>query len=215
MAGSKYHYVYRSYEPLGRSYIGKRTCLCFPENDTDYMGSYSEEDFFPTQKEILAICESSEHALEVEIFFHEFYDVAKNPSFANKAKQTSKFFNAEGVPKTRQHKEKISAALRGTSKSQSHRLNLSLSKRGKTASESCRLAQIAAVKGKPKSEEHKRKLAEASRGRKLGKESKEKMAKKRSENNTGRSWWVNVAGHTKFQIDCPGPEWQKGRKWKG
>lgn len=213
MAGSKHHYVYRSYEPLGRSYIGKRTCCCLPEDDTEYMGSYSDADFSPTQKEILAICESSEHALEVEIFFHEFYDVARNPLFANKAKQTSKYFNTEGVPKSEPHKEKIREALSGLPKSQSHRLNLSQSKRGKPASEACRLAQIAAVKGKPKSAEHRRKIAEANRGKKLGEGSRKKMAQRRAENNLGRSWWVNQEGETKFQLDSPGPEWKKGRKW--
>jgi hypothetical protein len=177
------------------------------------MGSYSDADFSPTQKEILAICESSEHALEVEIFFHEFYDVARNPLFANKAKQTSKYFNTEGVPKSEPHKEKIREALSGLPKSQSHRLNLSQSKRGKPASEACRLAQIAAVKGKPKSAEHRRKIAEANRGKKLGEGSRKKMAQRRAENNLGRSWWVNQEGETKFQLDSPGPEWKKGRKW--
>lgn len=215
MAGSKHHYVYRSYEPLGRSYIGKRSCLCLPEEDTQYLGSYSDPDFFPTQKEILAVCESSEHALQVEIFFHEFYDVACSPMFANKAKQTSKFFNTEGVPKSEEHRQKIQNSLSGLSKSENHRLNLSLAKRGKPASEACRLAQIEAVRGKPKSAEHKRKIAEANLGKKMSEESKKKMAEKRTENNLGRSWWVNAAGETKFQRESPGPEWQKGRQWKG
>lgn len=215
MAGPKYHYVYRSYEPLGRSYIGKRTCTCLPEEDKEYLGSFSDSDFSPTQKEILALCESSEHALEVEIFFHEFYDVARNPMFANKAKQTSKFFNTEGVPKSERHRQRIKGSLLGLPKTESHRLNLSLAKRGKPASEACRLAQVAAVRGKPKSDDHKRKIAEANMGRKKSEESKKKMAQKRSENNLGRSWWVNVEGIAMFQHDSPGPGWQKGRKWKG
>lgn len=215
MAGSKHHYVYRSYEPLGRSYIGKRSCLCLPEEDTQYLGSYSDPDFFPTQKEILAICESSEHALQVEIFFHEFYDVGRNPMFANKAKQTSKYFNAEGVPKSDQHKQRIKSSLLGLPKSESHRLNLSLAKQGKPVSEACRLAQMAAVKGKPKSSDHRRKIAEGNTGRKMGEESKKKMAKKRTENNIGRSWWINDKGITMFRHEKPGPGWQKGRKWKG
>jgi hypothetical protein len=213
MAGSKHHYVYRSYEPLGRSYIGKRSCLCPPEEDVNYLGSYSDSDFYPTQKEILAICESSEHALGVEIFFHEFYDVARNPMFANKAKQTSKFFNTEGVPKSEQHRQKIKDSLQGIPKTETHRRSLSLAKQGKPASEACRLAQIEAVKGKPKSAEHRRKIAQATTGRKMGEESKKKMALKRSENNLGRSWWVNEAGNTMFQHESPGPDWQKGRKW--
>lgn len=232
MAGPKYHYVYRSYEPLGRSYIGKRSCLCLPEEDVQYLGSYSDQDFFPTQKEILAICDSSEHALQVEIFFHEFYDVARNPAFANRAKQTSTGFSTEGVtlsPEVREkiskagkgrtlsqnHKLKISLKNRGRKKSFSARLKMSIAKRGKPASEACRLAQIAAVTGKPKSAEHRRKIAEANLGKKMSTSSREKMALKRTENNLGRSWWINAQGVTMFQHKKPGPEWQKGRKWTG
>ena len=232
MAGSKHHYVYRSYEPLGRSYIGQRTCLCLPEEDTKYFGSYTDRTFFPSQKEILAVCESSEQALQIEMFFHELYDVARNPMFANRAKQTSTGFSTEGVSpsletrkkqsiatkgrkKPKQHGEKISRALKGVAKTKEHREKLSEVKRGKPASEACRLAQIAAVKGKPKSEEHRRKIAEGNRGGKRGPETKKKMAAKRTENNLGRSWWSNQRGETMFRHNSPGPEWQKGRKWKG
>lgn len=213
MAGSKHHYVYRSYEPLGRSYIGKRSCLCLPEEDTQYMGSYSDPDFFPTQKEILAICESSEHALTVEIFFHEFYDVVKSPMFANRAKQTSVYFNTEGLPKTEQHRDKIREALKGKPKSEDHCKKVSAAKKGNPASEACRLAQIAAVKGKPKSAAHRRKIALAVTGQTKSAEAKAKMAQKRTENNLGRSWWVNLAGEVKFQHQQPGPDWIKGRKY--
>ena len=211
---SKHHYVYRSYEPLGRSYIGKRTCLCLPEEDTNYFGSYSDSEFHPTQKEILAVCDSSEHALEVEIFFHWFYDVACNKSFANKAKQTSKYFNVEGVPKSEEHKRKISEANKSVPFSEGHRSALSRAKRGKPVSESCRLSQIAAVRGKPKSEEHRRKIAEANTGNTQGSEARKVMSQKRTENNLGRSWWVNEQGGTMFCHECPGPEWQRGRKIK-
>jgi hypothetical protein len=214
-AGSKYHYVYRSYEPLGRSYIGKRTCFCLPEEDTNYFGSYSDPDFYPTQKEILAICETSGDALEVEIFFHWFYDVACNNSFANKAKQTSKYFNVEGVPKSEEHRKKISESNKGVPFTEEHCLAISEAKRGRPVSESCRLAQIAAVSGRPKSKEHRRKIAEANTGKKMAEEARKKMSAKRRKNNMGRGWWVNFKGETMFQHECPGPEWQKGRKWRG
>lgn len=213
-AGSKHHYVYRSYEPLGRSYIGKRTCLCLPEEDINYFGSYSDSEFHPTQKEILAVCDSSEHALEVEIFFHWFYDVACNKSFANKAKQTSKYFNVEGVPKSEEHKRKISEANKGVPFTEGHRSALSEAKRGKPVSEACRLAQIKSVRGVPKTESHRRKIAEAVTGQTKSPEARLKMAVKRSENNTGRSWWVNPEGETKFQTSSPGSNWVKGRKFK-
>lgn len=230
MAGLKHHYVYRSYEPLGRSYIGKRSCFCLPEEDTQYLGSYSDPDFFPTQKEILAICDSSEHALQVEIFFHEFYDVARNPLFANRAKQTSTGFSTEGITPsletrmklskagkgrvfTPEHKEKISSAHRGREKSPESRIKMSKVKKGRPVSEACRLAQIAATKGKSKSEDHRRKISEANTGRKMGASSRAKMAQKRTENNLGRFWWVNPDGQVMFQHQQPGPEWIKGRKY--
>ena len=28
------------------------------------------------------------------------------------------------------------------------------------------------------------------------------------------TWWVNERGENKRQIDCPGPEWKPGRKWR-
>jgi hypothetical protein len=146
------------------------------------------------------------------MFFHEMYDVARNPLFANKAKQTSTYFNAEGVPKTKEHKLKIQEALRGKPKSKEHRRKCSIAKKGRPASEACRLAQIKAVKGKPKSAEHRRKIREASKGQVKGPEARAKMSKRRTENNLGRCWWVNSDGQTKFQTDCPGPEWRKGRK---
>jgi hypothetical protein len=231
MAGSKHHYVYRSYEPLGKSYIGKRTCLCPPEEDTTYFGSYSDPGFHPTQKEILAVCESSEHALSVEIFFHEFYDVARNPMFANRAKQTSVGFSTEGVspspetrlklsqatkgrPQPKEHSEKISIGLKGKKKSDSHRKKLSLSKKGKPVSENCRAAQLKAVKGIPKTLEHRQKIRIASTGKTQGPEARKKMAQKRTENNLGRSWWVNPEGETKFQKESPGDNWIKGRTYK-
>lgn len=212
MAGSKHHYVYRSYEPLGRSYIGKRTCLCPPEEDVDYLGSYSDPDFYPSQKEILAVCENSEHALSVEMFFHEFYDVARNPMFANRAKQTSKYFNVEGVPKTDDHKSKIKQALTGKEKSAEHCKKLSNAKKGKPVSENCKAAQLKSVKGVPKTDDHRRKIGLAVTGKTQGPEARKKMAQKRAENNLGRSWWVNDQGDTKFQLESPGSEWRKGRK---
>lgn len=204
--------MYRSYEPLGRSYIGKRSCSCLPDEDVKYFGSYSDSSFHPSQKEILAVCDSSEQALHVEMFFHEMYDVARNPLFANRAKQTSTYFDSEGVPKTEEHKLKIQEALTGKSKSEEHRKKLSAAKRGKPASEACRLAQIAAVKGKPKSVEHRRKIGEASKGQVMSPEARSKMAKKRTGNNLGRCWWINLEGQVKFQKDSPGLEWRKGRK---
>jgi hypothetical protein len=88
----KYFYVYYSYEEYGRGYIGSRVCDCLPENDVKYFGSYKDKFFKPNQKIILEVFDNVEKALEAECVLHNFYEVDKNPHFANKAKQTSKKF---------------------------------------------------------------------------------------------------------------------------
>jgi hypothetical protein len=85
----KYHYTYYSYEEFGRGYIGKRSCHCNPEEDVKYFGSYTDKTFKPTQKIILETYDTATEAIADEVKLHDFYDVANNPHFANRAKQTS------------------------------------------------------------------------------------------------------------------------------
>lgn len=92
MEMKKYFYVYYSYEEFGNGYIGKRECKCLPEEDINYFGSFRDKTFKPTQKIILETFDSVEDALEAECVLHDFYEVDKNPHFANKARQTSKKF---------------------------------------------------------------------------------------------------------------------------
>ena len=110
---SKYHYVYHSYEEWGRDYIGVRSCNCLPEEDIKYFGSFHDKAFKPTGKTILFVCETREEVLEIEIELHNFFDVGVNPQFANRAKQTSTKFDTTGVPRTEEHKKKISEAQSG------------------------------------------------------------------------------------------------------
>jgi hypothetical protein len=88
----KHFYVYYSYEEYGRGYIGKRECECLPDEDINYLGSFHDKSFYPTQKIILETFENVEEALEAECVLHDFYEVDKNPHFANRAKQTSTKF---------------------------------------------------------------------------------------------------------------------------
>ena len=110
---SKYHYVYRSFEEWGREYIGVRSCECLPEEDTKYFGSFMDKSFSPTEKTILFVCETRKEAAEIEIKLHDFFDVAVNPKFANRSKQTSTKFDATGVPRTEETKKKMSVAKSG------------------------------------------------------------------------------------------------------
>ena len=98
MNNRKYFYVYYSYEPWGRGYIGKRECECLPEEDVKYFGSYRDKTFKPTEKIILEVFVTAEESAEAEILLHDFYEVDKNPHFANRAKATSTafYFSASG-----------------------------------------------------------------------------------------------------------------------
>ena len=83
----KYFYVYYSYEPWGRGYIGKRECWCLPEEDVKYFGSYTDKTFKPTEKIILEIFDTRKDAYIAEAKLHQYYNVKNNPHFANKANQ--------------------------------------------------------------------------------------------------------------------------------
>jgi len=110
---SKHHYVYRAFEEGGRDYIGRRTCNCLPKEDIGYFGSFKDKTFKPVGKVILFVCETRKEAAEIEIELHDFFDVAVNPQFANKAKATSSRFDTTGVPKTEEQKKKISDKMSG------------------------------------------------------------------------------------------------------
>ena len=90
MSNRKYFYVYYSYEPWGRGYIGKRECWCLPKEDIKYFGSFYDKFFKPTEKIILETFDTVEEAYEAEIILHDFYNVKDNPHFANKSNQNSK-----------------------------------------------------------------------------------------------------------------------------
>jgi len=107
------HYVYHSYEEWGREYIGVRSCDCLPEEDTKYFGSFRDKTFFPTEKTILFVCETRQEASEIEIELHDFFDVAVNPQFANKSKQTSTKFDTAGLPQTEAQKQAQSERMSG------------------------------------------------------------------------------------------------------
>jgi hypothetical protein len=106
------HYVYYSYEEFGRGYIGCRTCEGLPEKDV-YLGSYHDKTFSPTQKIILETFSTREEALQAEVDLHKFYQIDKNPHFANKARQktTGFYYSAKGVVRTEEYKQKMSESM--------------------------------------------------------------------------------------------------------
>jgi hypothetical protein len=82
--------VYYSYEEWGRGYIGYHKChKRTPPAKDGYFGSFRDKTFKPTQKIILGEYVSKEEAIKAEIILHEFYQVDKNPHFANRVNQSS------------------------------------------------------------------------------------------------------------------------------
>ena len=120
----KYHYVYRitNLKPFDerKYYIGVRSSICLPEQDTDYMSSSKslkkiileqpKENF---KKEILTIWKNREEAVAEEIRLHNNFDVGNNRIFYNKAKQTSVSFSFDpsGLKKSKEHRKNLSKAI--------------------------------------------------------------------------------------------------------
>lgn len=133
--------MYYSYEEYGRGYIGKRECECIPEKDVKYFGSYTDKTFKPTQKIILETFDSVEEVLEAECALHNFYEIDKNPHFANRAKQTSKKFyyinpsenmiGKNNPAKRPEVRKKISDSAKKRVLSEETRRKISLSNMGK------------------------------------------------------------------------------------
>lgn len=102
------YYVYRiSNKILNKHYYGKRYTKINPKDDlgVKYFSSSSDKDFINDQKKnpqnyrykIIAIFKDSKSACNIEIKLHEKFDVAKNPNFYNKSKQTSSKFDTSGI----------------------------------------------------------------------------------------------------------------------
>lgn len=166
---SKHFYIYYSYEEFGRGYIGSRGCKCLPEEDLRYYGSFKDKAFKPTQKIILDVYESRKDAYESEILLHEFYDVARNPHFANRCKALTTGFTIEGVP-----------INKGIKKSEEFRKLISESNKRRIVSDETRKKLSENQKGRKHSEETKKKVGAASKGRKPSEETRKLKSKQMS-----------------------------------
>jgi hypothetical protein len=202
----KHFYVYYSYEEYGRGYIGKRECKCLPQEDVNYFGSFHDKTFYPTQKIILETFDSVKKSLEVECALHNFYEVDKNPHFANRAKQTSTgfYFNRTG-----QKHPKISGDNH-SSKREELRKNLSEKRKGDKNPMFGMTGEKNPFFGRKHTKESKDKIGLSSKNRKHTEESKNKLKIR----NINRKWWVNPDGIRKFQQECPGVEWKRGMVYK-
>ena len=115
-----YHYVYRiSNISTNMHYYGKRSSKIHPKEDlgVKYFSSSFDKQFISEQKlnpenfeyTIIAITDTEEEALELEVYLHAFYKVDKNPRFYNKARQLVTSFRTStlGVPVTQKTAEHL------------------------------------------------------------------------------------------------------------
>ena len=175
----KYVYVYYSYEEYGRGYIGKRECKCLPEEDIKYFGSFKDKTFRPTQKIILETFENVEEALEAECALHDFYEVDKNPHFANRAKQTStKFYcclngerNSSKRPEIREKIRQGKLGENNPTKRPEVREKISVAAKNRKASEETRKKMSEMRKGRPS--------PKGMLGKKLTEEQRQKVREKK------------------------------------
>ncbi|CAK0877707.1 unnamed protein product [Prorocentrum cordatum] len=189
------HYTYALRgSQTGRWYIGSRTCppaVSSPEADTSYMGSSSDSQFKQERMHKLILTKHNTRAdvVEAECFFHEFYNVAANREFANRARQTSIGFNRQGAQHNESTKRKISETRQGKLHSEETKQKMSAAKRGKH-SEETKKKMSETQRGKLHSEETKQKISAAMRGDRhplFGKNHSEETKKKMSETRRGKT----------------------------
>ena len=178
-SNKKYHYTYYSYEEWGMGYFGSRSCDCLPEEDVNYFGSFRDKTFKPTQKVILkSDYATRDEAIIDEIILHNFYEVDKNPHFANRAKQTSKKFTTVHMTGEKNH-------FYGKTHSEETRKKISLIHKGKTINEKTKLAVSKRHKGVPLNEEHKEKIKKSLTGLKRTEEQRKRISEaKKGKPNT-------------------------------
>jgi len=176
-----YHYTYLiQHKTENKRYIGVRTSKVPPIEDMDYWGSskHLPENVKDTHaKIVLKEFKTREEALKHEMLLHDLNDVAKNPIFYNKAKQTSTGWDTTGVPipserrerikntlkrkvkegkhLSKEHIEKIRKKLIGREFSEEHRKNLSKAQKKVTQ----KPGYVNPRKGVKLSEETKKKLS--------------------------------------------------------
>ena len=232
------HYVYYSYEEFGRGYIGCRTSDCLPEDD-DYLGSYHDETFSPTNKIVLETFSTREEALQAEIDLHEFYQVDKNPHFANKARQKTtgfyyaeKKFGEENPFYQKQHTEETKSKISQIGKEHKAWVDRRRTYQGKNnpfygkshSKETIELLRERTTEtwknqphpwiGRKHSEETKAKFREKNSGENnpnFGKKQSEETKEKVRLAKVGKKWWSNQM-EEKFCKECPGKGWELGRK---
>jgi hypothetical protein len=100
--------VYRITNTIAKKhYYGKRSSKILPLLDIGirYFSSSRDKEFLKEQKtfperfkyKVVKLCTSSQEAIAYEILLHSKFDVAKNPKFYNRSKQTSTGWDTTGI----------------------------------------------------------------------------------------------------------------------
>lgn len=114
----KYHYVYRITNiKESNHYYGTRTSKSLPCEDLgiNYFSSSKDKDFIQDQKtnpqdykyKIIKTFSTRKEALNLEIKLHNKFDVGVNPSFHNRAKQTSTSWDTTGTKWTMSERGRV------------------------------------------------------------------------------------------------------------
>jgi hypothetical protein len=218
-----FHTVYLSFEDgkVGRDYIGKHSS---EDPYDEYLGSYKDKSFNPTEKIILEYAKTEEGAVEAEIRWQQVFKVAEDPQFANQSYQTSEkfLFNKKGPEHPNFGRSRPDTVARNLSDNPVYRpevtsrrkeINRKIAEGTKKAlsKPEIKIKHIEANRRITQNETYRKE--QSVRMKEVG--SRQDIKEKKSKAISGRRWFVNQFGETKMEYQSPGPEWQNGRKWKG
>ncbi len=221
-----------------KSYIGKHSGNLEPLDDIGvvyFTSSYDTEfrnDFINNTGnytiDILGNYDSSKKALELEVKLHEELDIAKNPLYYNKAKQTSASFDITGMNHSEETRALIGSYHQGKTLSTQHRKILSEANFGagnpmwgKERPQYVKDA-IGKAHSKPMTEEQKLKISKTMSSKKgvetsmYGKTHSKLTKTIMSKNNKGNNnpnygkHWYNNGKINKPSKDHPGNGWVLG-----